>query len=327
MEAVVKTPARILIGILLSTLLINFSIPSAVGAVDDLNFSCGPGVTYTVLMPVGLLEDGKACVGDVVIDSRVTVILKNAFSPNFGMTSISIPNSVKKIEDMAFAGAIKLKSITIGSSVEEIGAFAFTMTALRSITFPPSVKKIGISPFADIVTLESVSIPDDISYNDRSFTDGKANDILNLFDHRNYFLNRIEYCGKLPIYYRNSSYENILLPLSPVCPPERKAVIEAKAAAELKAKQEAEAKAAAELKAKQEAEAKAAAELKAKQEAEAKAAGEKIISDAKAEAARILAAAKASAAKKKITITCIKGKLIKKVTAVKPLCPKGYKKK
>jgi hypothetical protein len=30
---------------------------------------------------------------------------------------------------------------------------------------------------------------------------------------------------------------------------------------------------------------------------------------------------------KKTTITCVKGKLIKKVTAVKPLCPKGYKKK
>ncbi len=108
---------------------------------------------------------------------------------------------------------------------------------------------------------------------------------------------------------------------------------ETKAAAELKAKQDAEAKAAAELKAKQEAEAKAAAELKAKQEAEAKAAadlkaaGEKIISDAKAEAARILAAAKAAASKKKITITCIKGKLVKKVTAIKPVCPVGYKKK
>jgi hypothetical protein len=107
---------------------------------------------------------------------------------------------------------------------------------------------------------------------------------------------------------------------------------EAKAAAELKAKQEAEAKAAAELKAKQEAEAKAAAELKAKQETEAKAAadkaaGEKIIADAKAEAARILAAAKAAAVTKKTTITCVKGKLVKKVTAVKPLCPKGYKKK
>ena len=75
-------------------------------------------------------------------------------------------------------------------------------------------------------------------------------------------------------------------------------------AAELKAKQEAEAKAAAELKAKQEAEANAAAEFKAKQEADAKA-----------------------AALKKTTITCLKGKLVKKVTAVKPVCPKGFKKK
>ena len=30
---------------------------------------------------------------------------------------------------------------------------------------------------------------------------------------------------------------------------------------------------------------------------------------------------------KKTTITCVKGKLIKKVTAVKPMCPAGYKKK
>jgi hypothetical protein len=76
-------------------------------------------------------------------------------------------------------------------------------------------------------------------------------------------------------------------------------------AAELKAKQEAEAvRLAAELKAKQEADAKAAAEFKAKQEADAKA-----------------------AALKKTTITCLKGKLVQKVRAVKPVCPKGFKKK
>jgi hypothetical protein len=81
----------------------------------------------------------------------------------------------------------------------------------------------------------------------------------------------------------------------------------ARVAAELKAKQEAEAKAAAELKAKQDTEAieaKASAELKVKQEAEGKA-----------------------AALKKTTITCVKGKLTKKVTAVNPKCPVGYKKK
>jgi hypothetical protein len=130
----------------------------------------------------------------------------------------------------------------------------------------------------------------------------------------------------------------------------QEAEAKAKAAADLKAKQEAEAKAAADkaaadLKAKQEAEAKAAADkaaadLKTKQEAEAKAAADKAAADlkakkaaeAKAAAAKILAAAKAkaaaaAAASKKTTITCIKGKLTKKVTAVKPVCPKGYKKK
>jgi hypothetical protein len=79
-----------------------------------------------------------------------------------------------------------------------------------------------------------------------------------------------------------------------------------KEAEEFVSQQKASEKVAADLKAKQEADAKAAAELKAKQDAEAK--------------------AKAAAAKK-TTITCVKGKLTKKVTAVKPVCPKGYKKK
>jgi len=77
---------------------------------------------------------------------------------------------------------------------------------------------------------------------------------------------------------------------------------EVRLAVELKAKQEAEAKA------------KAEAEAKAKVEAEAKAKAE---ADAKAKAAL----------SKKTTITCVKGKISKKVTAVNPKCSAGYKKK
>jgi hypothetical protein len=46
----------------------------------------------------------------------------------------------------------------------------------------------------------------------------------------------------------------------------------------------------------------------------------------KAAADKVAAEVKA-AAEKKTTITCVKGKLIKKVTAKKPKCPSGYKKK
>ncbi len=59
-----------------------------------------------------------------------------------------------------------------------------------------------------------------------------------------------------------------------------------------------------------------AAELKAKEEAEAKAAAElKAAADSK------------TVSRKKSSITCVKGKLIKKVSAINPKCPAGYKKK
>ena len=103
------------------------------------------------------------------------------------------------------------------------------------------------------------------------------------------------------------------------------------------------------IRAKKEAEAKAAAELKAKQEAEAKAANEKATAEREAAIEAInktvdsvnkatdalnakvnSAQAAASATKsgnKKTTITCLKGKSTKKITAAKPSCPVGYKKK
>lgn len=74
-----------------------------------------------------------------------------------------------------------------------------------------------------------------------------------------------------------------------------------------------------------------AAELKAKQQVEAKAKAEeetKSKAEAEAEArAKAEEEAKASASKDKKTISCVKGKLTKKVTAVSPKCSKGYKKK
>ena len=117
----------------------------------------------------------------------------------------------------------------------------------------------------------------------------------------------------------NSKLRDLLKTAEKIVEEDRKREAEEiRLAAELRTKQEAEAKAA-ELKARQEAE--AAAELKAKQEAEAKAALEKAAMELKAKQE----AEAQAAALKKTTITCVKGKLTKKVTAVKPKCPSGYK--
>ena len=134
-------------------------------------------------------------------------------------------------------------------------------------------------------------------------------------------------------------------------------------AQEEKAKQEAEAKAAAELKAKQEAEAKAAVEkvgcdanraqllsvqkslltaiksypssaktlndtrLRLQAALSASCVADVTLNDFRAEVLSVVSQAKTSSATKRVTITCTKGKLLKKVTAANPKCPKGYKKK
>ncbi len=95
------------------------------------------------------------------------------------------------------------------------------------------------------------------------------------------------------------------------------------------AKAEAEAKA----KAEADATAKAESEAKAKADAEAQVARDKLLADAKAAADRILADAQAALnaarklAIKKTMIICIKGASTKKIVAINPKCPGGYKKK
>ena len=54
---------------------------------------------------------------------------------------------------------------------------------------------------------------------------------------------------------------------------------------------------------------------------------ESLVADDKQKEVKKAEEERIAAALKKTTITCLKGKLVKKVTASKPVCPKGYKKK
>jgi hypothetical protein len=125
--------------------------------------------------------------------------------------------------------------------VLRIESYAFANTRLTSVIVPDSVKIIDNLAFTGNLYLTTISIPD-----------GLLELGENVFE-KNYSLTSILYCGRFSAF----------LPITPTCPPERQALIDA--------------------------------------------------------------AAKAAAAAKKTTITCVKGKLTKKVTAVKPKCPSGYK--
>ena len=66
----------------------------------------------------------------------------------YGLQSVNIPSSVKKISDYAFYNCYGLQSVNIPSSVTSIGINAFYLCCgLQSVNIPSSVTSIAAASF------------------------------------------------------------------------------------------------------------------------------------------------------------------------------------
>ena len=96
----------------------------------------------------------------VTIPGSVKTIGWAAFNGCKGITSVTIPNSVKTIGEGAFAHCTALKSVPLPDGIQEIGGWTFKKcTALQSIDIPNSVKTIGERAFWGCTALQSIDIP------------------------------------------------------------------------------------------------------------------------------------------------------------------------
>lgn len=87
----------------------------------------------------------------------LTRIEDGAFYGCSGLTSVTIPNSVKSIESYAFADCTGMTSITIPNSVWRIGESAFAYCDnLTSVIIPRSVRSIGKHAFRYCESLRQI---------------------------------------------------------------------------------------------------------------------------------------------------------------------------
>lgn len=76
---------------------------------------------------------------------------------------IVIPEGVRKIDDAAFWGCRKIKSVTLPDGLVEIGANAFRRCeSMERINLPDSLEVIGKGAFRSCVNLGQINIPDSL---------------------------------------------------------------------------------------------------------------------------------------------------------------------
>ena len=93
-------------------------------------------------------------------DNCNAVISSYSNELKFGCKNSTIPNGVESIAEDAFSHIGGLTSITIPSTVTEIGGWSFWFTGLTSITIPNAVTYIGTNPFGGCTELEEIVVED-----------------------------------------------------------------------------------------------------------------------------------------------------------------------
>ena len=131
--------------------LTSFEIPSSVTTIGEQAFS-ETGLK-SVSIPVNVVNMGNAfsdcpALTQVTIENGVETISSNAFYGCNDLTTVSFPDSLKRIEDYAF-GNTGIQTLRLPGNLEEVGIEAFynSKQLLKTIYLPKSLKTIGSGAF------------------------------------------------------------------------------------------------------------------------------------------------------------------------------------
>ena len=164
---------------LFAALLMAIFVPQSVTAQNNYDFSAvapsGQTLYYNIVDGHAEVVNpftGSYVSGNLVIPSTVTyngdtynvTVLYGTFQGCFGLTSVSIPNSITSIGESAFRGCSGLTTVTIPNSVTAIGNEAFSgCSGLTTVTIPNAVISIGESAFSECSGLTSLTIPNSVT--------------------------------------------------------------------------------------------------------------------------------------------------------------------
>ncbi|MBU7006037.1 leucine-rich repeat protein [Phosphitispora fastidiosa] len=131
-------------------------LPASAGVDGDWLYSLyDDGTTAAITGYIG--TDTELTIPSELAGKPVIRIASNAFIDNVSITSVTIPDSVLRIESGAFQNSA-LAEVDLGQGVTYIGQHAFYGTNLTILSVPNSVETIDFAAFADCSALADITI-------------------------------------------------------------------------------------------------------------------------------------------------------------------------
>lgn len=135
-------------------------LPAGAAAAEDFSFSVNNG--EATLIGCAETVTGDVRIPESYLGNPVTAIGERAFlnADHAGITSLTIPEGVKRIGRFGCANLVNLTSVTLPGSLELLDECAFNGCAsLREIQIPNRVTEIGLGAFQNCSELTSVQLP------------------------------------------------------------------------------------------------------------------------------------------------------------------------
>ena len=132
------------------------TLPNSVKSIGDGAFAdCSGLEKITVESGNSRYDSRDNC--NSIIDKKTNTLIA-------GCKNSVIPNSVARIDGLAFCGCSGLTELTLPNSVKSIGRYAFQgCSGLTELTLPNSVKSIGDRAFAYCSGLTELTLPNSVT--------------------------------------------------------------------------------------------------------------------------------------------------------------------
>lgn len=92
------------------------------------------------------------------VEYVITTVGAKLFMNYAGMTSVTIPSTVERIESYAFQNIGDLSEVRLSEGLEFIGECAFSYTGIEEISIPNSVTEIGMCIVQDCPSLKTIKV-------------------------------------------------------------------------------------------------------------------------------------------------------------------------